>query len=69
MTGAPHAGNQPGNPPGVHPTGALPPGARPTVTQVPPNGAARPPAVKAPNGQTQHPKAPKSDKREEGGNR
>jgi hypothetical protein len=41
------------------------------VTQVPPNAAAHPQAVKtqAPKPQAQHPKPPKNEKHEDGGNR
>jgi hypothetical protein len=66
---APHFGNAPG----VHPQGTLPPGAKPTVTQVPPNAAVHPQAVKPqapkPPPQVQRPKPPKNEKRDEGGNR
>lgn len=74
--GAPRVNN--GNAPHVNNgNGGLPPGAQPTVTHVPPNGAvnAQAAATKsaaakqpAPKAQPQHAKPPKEEKHQEGGN-
>ena len=63
---APHVGNAMS----ARPAGVLAPGARPTVTQVPPNAAVHPQAVRPqPPKPQQHPNPPKNDKRDEGRNR